>query len=165
MNEIEVQGELIATDDTDGLIEAYEQLDATIRQLFHSKNEIRMAIGLMALGDAKTQRVRGHRRVCVVERPDDRWIQSELKAIRQAYPQFAGEFLRVAELAVNKKEWKKAQQTSGPEDFEAFKRRFASANQGPCGLPRIVVEPTKQRTEQPNGQEFAEELSDDGSIF
>jgi len=133
-------GEVVSVDDVDGLIDLYERIDAMDRQLWNVKRAVRESLAGLTEGEAKTRRVRGHRRAAKVVMPDDSWDQATLREAWTSYPQYREEALRIATFAPRLREWKKMVNTSGPPEFEAFRDLVGRANRGPVGAPTIKVE-------------------------
>jgi len=137
-----LSGELLDTKNVDGLIDAWEDLQAEEQRLRAARMAIALRLAEQAPreGDSHTTRLRGNRRKVRIEYPADSWDQSVLKEAWHAYPAFRDEYLRISEVSVNLREYSKALRENGPEPFGCFKRMLQSANRGPTGTPRIVVE-------------------------
>jgi len=133
-------GEVVDPTDPDALVDAYDRIDKRCKVFNEARRRIAAAIAELTEGPKKTRRVRGQRRVAKVAMPDDYWNQSILKEAWHAYPDLRDEFLAIERIRVKKREWKKAEGTSGPKDFETFKGMVAQANVGPSGAPRVSIE-------------------------
>lgn len=137
-----IDGQCVATDDIDGLIDLFEQLDRHDKEVYAAKLRIRQLLQGMSEGDgtSKTRRVRGRRRQAAIVMPDDNWEQSVLREAYFAYPAFRDEFLRIAQIAPKLKEVKKLANMSGTDDLCTFRDMVLRANRGPTGVATIKVE-------------------------
>jgi len=135
-----LDGRLINIEDVDSLIDAYEQAKEASTALYAWQNKLRETLGNKATGDAKSQRVRGRRRIVKVTKPSETWDQSILKEVYNSYPDKRDELLRVSTIGVKAREFKKATQTNGPDDFNNFVKMISSARRLPAGLPTINIE-------------------------
>lgn len=138
-------GELVALDDADALIEAFERIAARDRQLYAAKVRVMNALARLCPGDERTQYVRGRRRKCKVTLPSSGWSQPKLKEAWNSYPRHRDGLLRIASLAVNLREFKKAVKTAGTPDWEQFRDMVSGAELPPSGNPRIEPEPEERR--------------------
>ena len=137
-----ISGELLDTNDVDGLIDAWEDLQALEQRLRAARLAMATALAAQAPreGDCRTTRLRGNRRKVRIEYPADSWDQSMLKEAWNAFPAWRDEYLRIVEVGVKLREYAKMARESGPEPFACFQRMLQSAHRGPTGTPRIVVE-------------------------
>lgn len=136
-----ITGEVIQSDDADALITSFERIKAQADKFYAQEKRIRLAIGRLTEGEAKTRRIRGKLRAAKVEMPDDYWSQPILKEAWYSYPALRDEFLRIDAVAVKLREWKKLKETSGEPNLETFKKMLTSANLGAAGgTPRVTVE-------------------------
>jgi len=143
-----ITGEVINLADVDAMIDCLERVQERDRELYNAKLQLRQALAVLAIGHAKTRRVRGQRRRCKVEMPDDHYNQTKLREAYHAFPAIRDEFLRISELSVRLREWKKALAESGPPEFETFKKMVLAANEGPQGLPRVTIDILTQSTRE-----------------
>jgi hypothetical protein len=133
-------GEIVDTSDPDQLIDCFERLKEADAQIFDAKRRVQFALAALTEGDAKTRRVRGRRRRAKIEMPDNGWSQSILKEAYHAYPQFRDELLRIDSVGVKAREFKKAVNETGPDDWSTFRNMIASAEQPATATPRVTVE-------------------------
>ena len=133
-------GEVVDPTDPDALVDAFERIEKRCRVFNEARRRMASALADLTEGDKKTRRVRGQSRVAKVTMPDDYWNQAILKEAWHAYPALRDEVLSIDRIRVKKREWKKAEGTSGPKDFETFKGMVAQANAGPSGAPRVSIE-------------------------
>lgn len=133
-------GEIIADDDTDGLIEMYERLDKTNKTVYAVLCQIREKLAAKTEGDAKTRRVRGRTRACVLSFPSESFEQAILKETWEDFPELRDEALKIESIGVKLREYRKIQNTTGGERFTAFRDRLARACRGCVGLPTLKVE-------------------------
>lgn len=135
-----LSGEIIDTSTTDGLITALERVNSLDAQVYAAKLAIKQAIALKAQGGTKTQRVAGETRIAKVEFPSDKWNTSALKDAWEKFPQFRGDYLRIAKVDPQLREVKKLAETYGTPELEEFKKVVLGANEGPSGSPTITIE-------------------------
>ncbi len=90
--------------------------------------------------DCKTTRIRGQKLRAKLEYPDDSWDQGLLKEAYHAFPALRDEFLSIGSLRVRLREYKKMLHEKGDPAYEKFKSMIGSANRGPQGAPRIILE-------------------------
>jgi hypothetical protein len=153
MSEIEIDGEVFSSEElltpewlqktsNDHLIDAYENLHAQENKLRGMRIEIARTLASRAPSEtgAKTTRIRGERRRAKIEWPDDSWDQGLLKQAWHGFPDLRNQYLAIDKIRPQLIEVRKMQNESGPETFEAFKATVLSANRGPQGVPRIVIE-------------------------
>lgn len=133
-------GEVVDRKDRDGLIAAFDRTQQKDRELYAFKRALAFALAALTDGEKKTRRVLGHTRCAKVEMPDESLDQSKLKEAYGRFPRFREMYLRIESIGIVAKEWKKALETSGEEDFEAFKSVVKSAIRPPTATPRITVE-------------------------
>jgi hypothetical protein len=130
-------GEIVDKKNHDALIDAYERMDNHCKIVNTFRQNLVRAIYDQTTEATKTRRLRGEQRTIIVKSPDDTWDQKILKKAWETYPQFREEFLRIESFGVRLREYKKNFGTSGPKEFEEFKKVVESANRGPIGSPRI----------------------------
>lgn len=133
-------GELVDLADADQLIDCLERIERRDSILYSAKLRVRMAIAALSEGDAKTRRVRGRRRRAKLEMPEANWNQGKLKEAYHSFPQFRDEFLSIASLRVKLREFKKAENESGPPDFSMFRDMVAGAEVPSTAPPRVTIE-------------------------
>lgn len=133
-------GEIIADEDIDGLIEMYERLDKTNKTVYAVLCRIREKLAAKTEGDAKTRRVRGQTRACVLSFPSESFEQAMLKETWEEFPELRDEALKIDSIGVKLREYRKLQNTTGGERFIAFRDRLARACRGCVGLPTLKVE-------------------------
>ena len=121
------------------LAEAYDRAQDMERQLAGFRFLLAGHLAAMTTGEARTRRLRTDRHRIRIEMPDDSWDQKALKELWTDYPQSAL-YLRVARVEPKLREVKKLANETGAKQFEAFKAKLLSANQGPRGAPRIYLE-------------------------
>lgn len=127
-------------DNIDELVDLLQVVKNEIESLRSCEYSIRSALGAIAQGDRKTQRLRGDKHRVKITWPDDTWQQTTLKELWQADPQQSGIYLRIATLAPNLREVKKMEETYGNERFEAYKQKLLSARQPATSPPSVTVE-------------------------
>jgi len=134
-------GEVVDGSDADALISEYERASTRAQLYLDAKRTLALAIARLTHDDErKTRRVEGKTRRAKVTMPDDAYEQSILREAYNAYPQHRDRALRIASLAVRKRELDKLQGTAGPKDLEAFVAMIDRANRGPSGTPRVTIE-------------------------
>lgn len=133
-------GEVIDRDNVDGLIGMYESLDKTNKVIYATCCRIRETLAEKTEGDAKTRRVRGHKRVCVLEFPSESFEQRSLKEIWAEFPDLRDEALKIDSIGVKMREFRKIKATSGGGRFNEFRDKISSASRGCVGLPTLKVE-------------------------
>lgn len=133
-------GELIDRENVDGLIGMYESLDKANKIIYATCCRIRETLAEKTEGDAKTRRVRGHRRVCVLEFPSESFEQRLLKEAWADFPDLRDEALKIDSIGVKLREFRKIKATSGGERFNEFRDRISMASRGCVGLPTLKVE-------------------------
>ena len=136
-----LSGETIDATDIDGMIDAYEGLKMVNDSCYAAMTRIREALAALTEGDAVTRRVRGKRRQATVTMPDIKWDQSQVKEVWNAYPALRESFLKIGEINVVMKEYKKlVNMTSDQPDFTCFRDMLTAANRGRVGTPTIKIE-------------------------
>lgn len=133
-------GEMLDRLDVDSLIDAYERIQNTFMELGETRRKIAFALSDLTTSEAKTRRLAGTRRRVKIEMPGDLYRQDILKEAWNSFPQFRDSYLRIDTVGIQKREFKKLLETTGPADLETFKKMLGSANVGPSGTPRIEVE-------------------------
>lgn len=122
--------------DTDSLIRCHDNLLTAEHSLAALRREIAGRLASQTEG-GRTRYLRGEKLRCKIEMPEDSWSQTILKYAYENCPQYREAFLRITTLAVNLREYRKAE--TGPEAFEAFKDLLRQANRGPTGTPRVTL--------------------------
>lgn len=136
-----LDGRLIDKADPDAIIDAYEEAKQALDSLYQYQRELRAAAAeLVKDGDGKTRRIKGRKRLAKLTMPTESWNQSILKEVWNSYPDKREELLRISTLAVNKRNFKKAVTTIGPDDYNNFVKMVQSAEVPPSGLPTITIE-------------------------
>lgn len=135
-----VKNVTIPVNDHDAMIDAWERIDRLCAKLNSHRMKLRLELWNRTTGNAKTRRLRGHRRVAKLVEADDNLDQKKLKDANSNFPEFAEEFLRIERLAIKKREFKKAKETEGTERFNQFRELVKSAVGKPTGLPKITIE-------------------------
>ena len=133
-------GELVSTDDVDGMIDFYERVMLLEKELRAAKVQLQRAFAAHSKGVARTRRVEGERRKVRIELPGPGWDQPRLKEAWGAYPRFRVPYLRVDAVGVNLREYKKLIETTGPGDLMAFKSLVSAARKPSTGNPRVAIE-------------------------
>ncbi len=132
-------GQVLDDQDVDVLLDHWEFLRARKAEIELTLAAITAAVASRAQGHGKTLRVRGERRRVKVELPGDHFNQGKLKGIYESFL-WAKEYLRIDRLAVNLVEYKKLLNETGNGPFMRFREELVSANEGPKGSPRLVLE-------------------------
>lgn len=133
-------GEVVRTDDVDGLIEMFERLDRENRRVYYTMCRIREALGKLTEGDAVTRRLKGRRKAAKVVMPDVKWEQSIVRECWQSYPSLRDEYLKIESIGVRMREYQKLVNTSGVPEIETFRNMLTAACKGRVGLPTVTVE-------------------------
>lgn len=135
-----LNGEVVELNDVDGLIDMLERLDEVNKNIYATMMRIRETLFGMTEGDAKTRRVRGERRSIKFTCPAESFTQADLKALWEAYPDLRDQYLKIAEIGVQLREYKKLVGTSGGERFTEFRDKLTKANRGIVGTPSFEIE-------------------------
>ena len=125
---------------TDVLVDLFEEIRQKESIMYEQKRALVAEIARRTEGDTKTRRLTGKERTVKVEMPDDSWDQSILKEAFNAYPQHRDKCLKIGEINIQLREWKKIMNTTGEQDFNLFRDMIKSANRGPTGNPRVTIE-------------------------
>lgn len=135
-------GELVELHDVDQLIDCLERVEAHDRLIYSIKSQVKQAIAALAdrKDDAKTVRVRGHRRRAKIEFPGTTWDNSKLKEAWHSYPNLRDQALRIEKIAPMLREVNKMRGESGPPDFEQFKRMILGAEKPSTANPTVTIE-------------------------
>ena len=133
-------GEMTRLDDIDGLIGLYEGLDKVNKQAYAVMVRVREVLAAKAEGDSKTRRVCGERRKAKLEFPSESFTQRELRTIWEDYPDLRDQVLKIDEIGVSLREYRKLVNTSGPERFMEFRDKLTRACKGCVGLPTLKIE-------------------------
>lgn len=133
-------GEIIPPDDIDHMIEAYERCKQASDQLYAVQVKLRHALANLTEGDAKTRRIQGRRRRAVIEMPGDSWDQSILKEAWNSFPDLRDQALKIDQIGVKLREYRKLVNTSGAADLTTFRDMVTRANRGQTGTPTVKVE-------------------------
>lgn len=116
-----VNGEIVSTDDVDGMIGVYEDLDAIDKHIYAAKVRIRKALADLATQEeyrgkpTKTLRVEGAKRKAKLTLPTSTFNQSRLKWFWDMWgvkPEYRDRFLRIKEIGVDRKELDKLRTTA-----------------------------------------------------
>lgn len=137
---VPLTGELVAFDDADGLIDAYERVKAAEANLWACKRQLAESLYKLCKGDETTQRVMGKRRRVKVVAPDVTWNQSKLKQLWEAFPDWRLMAMRIGTLDINKRGLDMLLRTNGDENLEMYKARIREACNGPTGSPKLTIE-------------------------
>ena len=134
------------TNDVDALASVLAVVKEQMARLKQCEYDLRTAIGNLARGDTKTQRVQGNEWTCKVEFPNTSWSQPVLKKLwENNHYQETGlvpTYLKIATLGVQLREVNKLRTTSGNQLFEEFKEQLLLAEQE-SGSPPTTT-PVKQ---------------------
>lgn len=133
-------GEMTRLDDIDGLIGLYEGLDKVNKQAYAVMVRVREVLAAKAEGDSKTRRVCGERRKAKLEFPSESFTQRDLRTIWEDFPDLRDQVLKIDEIGVSLREYRKLINTSGPERFMEFRDKLTRACKGCVGLPTLKVE-------------------------
>lgn len=133
-------GEILDRKDADALIASFERADRTYKKLAEQRRQIAFALAALTSGETRTRRVRGPVRQAKVEMPEQAYSQPILKEAWNSFPVLSREYLRIGVIDVQRREVAKLAGTSGPPDFEQFKRMLKSAECHSDAAPRITVE-------------------------
>lgn len=134
-------GEIVDRESIDELIDALEFLKDKNDRIYAAMCEIRRLLADRCEGDAITRRVAGKRRSAKVVKPDESFEQPVLKDLWERYPQLSGQYLKIATLGVQMKNFNKMRTTSSDQpDFVAFRDAMTAASKGRAGLPTVTVE-------------------------
>lgn len=133
-------GELIRTDDVDGLVDLFESLKKQGDAICVARIEVQRALASQVPGEKKTERIVGRRRAVKIEHPSTTWDSSKLKEAWNSYPQFRDQYLSLGTITPKLVEVKKLKGTQGPPDLETFKNIVMSAERAPTGNPSITIE-------------------------
>ena len=133
-------GEMVSVDDVDALIDLYENIKKTADELWATKTQLQKALAAKTEGTAKMRRVVGQSRKVKIEMPGASWEQSKLKECFHSYPAWRDDYLRISTLSVKLVEYKKLVGTTGPDDFDTFKKMLMDAEGSPTGTPRVSIE-------------------------
>lgn len=133
-------GEMTRLDDIDGLIGLYEGLDKVNKQAYAVMVRVREVLAAKAEGDSKTRRVCGERRKAKLEFPSESFTQRDLRTIWEDFPDLRDQVLKIDEIGVSLREYRKLINTSGPERFMEFRDKLTRACKGCVGLPTLKIE-------------------------
>ena len=133
-------GEMTRLDDIDGLITLYEGLDEVNKQANAVMVRVREVLAAKAEGDSKTRRVCGEHRKAKLEFPSESFTQRDLRTIWEEFPDLRDQVLKIDEIGVSLREYRKLVNTSGGERFTEFRDRLTRACKGCVGLPTLKVE-------------------------
>lgn len=133
-------GEIVRTDDIDGLIEMFERLDRENKRVYYTLCRIREAIGKLTEGDAVTRRLKGKRKAAKVVMPDVKWDSSIVRECWESYPAIRDQYLKIESIGVRMREYQKLVNTSGVPEIETFRNMLTAACKGRVGLPTVTVE-------------------------
>lgn len=132
----------IIQDDPDSLIDTYEELKTMSDRIYSVQVMIRRRLQEKTVGqtDAKTRRVAGNRRRAVLEMPSESWDQSILKEAWNSFPDLRDECLKISEIGVKLREYKKLVGTSGVAKLETFRDMVKAAQRPPSGVATVKIE-------------------------
>lgn len=136
-------GEVINLDDpnsTDKLIRLLEDIKEIESQIYSVKPAVVREIASRTAGEAKTRRLMGQEKIAVVTMPGLSWDQSILKEAWNSFPKHRDTCLKIDEIGVRTREWGKIENTTGPDDFNAFRDMVAAACRGATGQPQVKIE-------------------------
>lgn len=129
--------------DVDGLIDGLEQVKKMMSMVYGHKDVIEAALLKHAEGlKTKTRRVQGEYRVARIEMPSDRQDNATLKVIAESrkYKLIWPQLIRIASYGIKMREFNKAKNTKGTEDWNAYRDAVKSAILEPNAKPRVVIE-------------------------
>lgn len=136
-------GKAIDPDDKDTLIDALEIIRKHIAMSFDHKETIEKALCKhVADLKTKTRRVQGERRKARIEMPSDKQENARLKNIVEdkKYKLIWPQLIRISQYAIKMREFNKAKNTKGTEDWNAYRDAVASAILPPTASPRVIIE-------------------------
>lgn len=138
-----VGGKRIDPQDVDGLIDALESVKKSLEMVFDHKRALEGALCKHAKDlTTKTRRVQGEHRIALITMPNDRQDSATLKVIAESkehkliWPQL----IRVATYSIKMKEFKKAKNTKGTEDWNGYRDAVARAILEPTANPTVKIE-------------------------
>lgn len=133
----------IDPDDIDGLIDALEAVQQHASLVYRHRMTLEDALAKHVEGlKTKTRRVQGDRRKARVEMPSDRQDNATLKKIvedkrfKVIWPQL----IRVSQYGVKMREFNKAKNTKGTDEWNAYRDAVARSILPPTARPRVVIE-------------------------
>lgn len=129
--------------DIDGLIDGLEEVKKSLAMVFNHKDVIEAALCKHAEGlKTKTRRVQGEHRIARIEMPSERQNGGRLKAIAESkeFKLIWPQFIRIKEYGIKMREFNKAKNTKGTEEWNAYRDAVNSAILEPTAKPRVVIE-------------------------
>lgn len=137
-----ISGATIDLQSVDSLLEHFAILNEMNKQVYATLNVLRERIGAMTDGTNKTRRLVGSQLRVKVEMPSDSWNNAKLKEAWNAYPAFAGDYLKISAVDPQIREVNKLKTMTVVDNpaFEVFRDIVLGANQGPTGLPKVTIE-------------------------
>lgn len=130
-------GEIIEPDSIDQLCQMLLRVKQEIDKLRMFEYDIRSLLWILTTGETKTRHLKTDLYEAKLVQADDRWTQSTLKELAKMDPEQAGVYLRIAQYAVNIREFKKGLATSGNERFTKFMEKLKSARQPATSPPTV----------------------------
>ena len=135
-------GELVSTDDIDGLADLLIRCRERRDYLYVAIHEAERAIVAKAPADdgPKTKRVKGKTKTLKIEHPSAAWDSGKLREAWEAYPDFRDEYLAISSIKPRIREVKKLKETSGEPPFLQFRSMVCGAEKAPTASARITIE-------------------------
>jgi hypothetical protein len=136
-----ITGELIDPENVDQMLDRLEAITAQSDLFYAVVKRLRLAIAAKTSGDSATRRIVGARRRAKVTLSEEIFDQSVLRELFNSHPQYAKQYLKVAMVGVQLREYRKLENTSSDQaDFNFFRSGLIAANKGRIGLPRVELE-------------------------
>lgn len=137
-----ITGEIVSLNDVDAMAETFARIDAMDKEIYAVKVRIRRRFGELAMGDKKTQRVQGKRKLVKVTMPDKLWDQGVLKELYNSFPDVRDDYLKIESIRVRLMEFKKLVNTSVVDNppLDYFRKTLLAAERPANSPPSIIVE-------------------------
>lgn len=134
-------GLIVDTNDIDSLITELADVKSQIDQLNGFNRLLRQIAADKTTGTAKARRIQGKERIALVTFPKETWDQAVLKEAYHSYPKIRDTYLRISEVGVIAKEFKKLKETTTDDQaLNQFKGMITRAYREPQGIPSVKVE-------------------------
>lgn len=129
--------------DVDGLIDGLAEVKKILNMAYTQKDAFEDALFAHAKDlKTKTRRVQGERRIAKIEMPSDKQDGARLKKIveKKEYKLIWPQLIRISGYAIKLREYKKAVDTKGTDQWNKYRDEVKSAITPPTSRPKITIE-------------------------
>jgi hypothetical protein len=137
--ECPVSGELVPGEDVDALLAMYRRIKRVKDQMDDELRQLKAHLWNLTSSDNKTRYLVGEKLQAKLVEPSNTWDQSILRELHNSFPDLALRYMRIAELAVRKREVDQLRRSAGSKKLEGFKKILLAAERPPTSWPTVTV--------------------------